>query len=132
MSAGCELTAQSQQQESQNIRAILDLCTRALSARLDLPLVYILALRLPTPPSTFAPNACEILALAQTSPHQPSFHIELHYRALRSQQGGLLYQKLPHSGDHGPVEAGIILPISEADGVGIVLAGFSGDNGRGV
>lgn len=116
---------------SRILQSVFDLSTRTLATRLNLALCYILALRLPTAGSVDVTIASEyeLLALVHTSDHPPTFHTSLHLRALRNIEGGLLYRK--PAGRSGTYERGILLPVAESDGVGIVLAGFSVDPDKG-
>lgn len=114
---------------SKALTSVLELSTRTLAARLDLSLCYVLALHLPTSPTSPPSSAYTILALAHTTSYPPSFDTELHLRALVNEEGGLLYRK-PAGRSHSPYEAGIILPVAETGDVGICMAGFSTEQGR--
>ncbi|KAL8290582.1 hypothetical protein RQP46_002840 [Phenoliferia psychrophenolica] len=108
---------------------VFTLSTRTLASGLSLSLVYLLAL--PLSPTSSSPPT--VLALTHTSTYPPSFDVALHLRALRNDEGGLLYRRSNEVEDEGVgrgYEVGIILPVLEMGDVGIVLAGFSVERER--
>lgn len=143
---------------SNNKQKIYDISTRLVGESLELTLVYILRLNLAphqrtsvdsnnngSQPSSQgdATDSVQSLALVSSfglpSP-EPAFDAVLHMKALRSEEGGLLYQnpradelrsgeRLPH-GEEVEYASALLVPVCESETSGYVLAGFTDDPER--
>lgn len=128
-----------------NRQKIYDISTKLVANSLDLALVYILKLDLSTPSKLSDNLETSVKSLSLVSSYglpspEPAFDAVLHLKALRSEEGGLLYQNpnideltggetLPATEDVEYASA-LLVPIYESDRTGYVLAGFTDDPER--
>lgn len=101
---------------------MFDTATKMLAKALALDLVYLAALDLHILPE---PSLRILSARGLPSP-APSFDPNLHLKALRSPEGGLVY-KNPRfvSNGSGSYSSGILIPVIEVRRVGYVLCGYT-------
>ncbi|KAM0750369.1 hypothetical protein T439DRAFT_381065 [Meredithblackwellia eburnea MCA 4105] len=106
---------------SKDIQKVLDTATRMLCKATDLSLVYLVGLDLAVPAHTLT------LLSAKGLPNPPpSFDPELHFKALRAPEGGLLF-KNPRGGGGLGYSSGLLIPVLEVRRVGYVLCGYTVD-----
>lgn len=109
---------------TRDVQKAFDTATRLLSKSLSLSLVYLVALDLSSSLHTLT-----LLSSSGLPNPAPSFEPELHFRALRAPEGGLLYRKA--RGSVGGYAGGLLVPVTEVRGVGYVLSGYTEEEGRG-
>ncbi|GAA6015867.1 hypothetical protein JCM11491_007217 [Sporobolomyces phaffii] len=104
------------------LQKMFDTATKMLAKALDLDLVYLASLDLRLLPE---PSLRILSARGLPSP-APSFDPNLHLKALRAQEGGLIY-KNPRFVPSGPgsYSSGILIPVMEVRRVGYVLCGYT-------
>jgi hypothetical protein len=137
-----------------NRQKIYDISTRLVGTSLELTLVYILRLDFGKRPSPLSQSesangiedeATHVRSLSLLSSYglptpEPAFDAVLHLKALRSEEGGLLYQnpnidelvageRLPTS-EEVEYASALLVPVCESDSTGYVLAGFTDDPER--
>ena len=130
-----------------NKQKIYDISTRLVGTSLELTLVYILRLEFAnetrgteSPASASDVKSLSLISAFGLPSPEPAFDAILHLKALRSEEGGLLYQnpniddlvsgeKLP---DNEEVEyaSALLVPVAESGKAGYVLAGFTDDPER--
>ncbi|GAA5935345.1 GAF domain-containing protein [Sporobolomyces koalae] len=105
-----------------DLQKMFDTATKMLAKALELDLVYLAALDLHVSPE---PTLRILSARGLPSP-APSFDPNLHLKALRAPEGGLIY-KNPRYVPNGPgsYSSGILIPILEVRRVGYVLCGYT-------
>lgn len=108
-----------------DLQRVFDQGVKMLAKALALDLVYLVALDLPSSSSrpTSAPTLRVLAAHGLTNP-APSFDPALHLRALRAEEGGLLYKNPRYSGEGEGLgfASGMLIPILEVRRVGYVLS----------
>lgn len=123
------------------MRKVFDLSTRLVGETLDLSLVYLAAVVPHGEPSSLGRTM--VIAGHNLPLPLPVLGASLHLRALRSPEGGLLYQNpsveeseeaaLPHQNSSNPFASAMLLAVgTEAfpDSGGFVLAGYTSDPRR--
>ncbi|KAK4048937.1 hypothetical protein OIV83_004493 [Microbotryomycetes sp. JL201] len=129
---------------------VFDLATKTLGQGLDLSLVYLVALDLGDDGGSDVNQIRLTLSSAwNLPPTTPSFDASLHLKALRAPEGGLLFknplmspnmsrslsknveikaeQKSTTGTEQNAYASGILLPVTETNKVGYVLAGYTKD-----
>ncbi|KAK4699039.1 hypothetical protein P7C70_g7230, partial [Phenoliferia sp. Uapishka_3] len=110
-----------------DVQSVFDRAMRMLAEKLSLDLVYLMSLDLVDP-------ACPLTLLAAhgLSSPPPVFHSNLHFKALRAVEGGILYQSKKGSMDSSEIglASGILIPVLEVRKCGFVLAGYTKDGER--
>ncbi|KAI5480532.1 GAF domain containing protein [Pseudohyphozyma bogoriensis] len=112
------------------LQKMFDQATRMLHKSLELSLVYLVSLDL-----SAATPSLRLLSSCGLPTPPPSFDPQLHLKALRAAEGGLLF-KSPLSTEErrlagGPGYAsGLLLPILEVRRRGFVLGGYTDDGER--
>jgi hypothetical protein len=133
--------------QTSNKQKIYDISTRLVGSSLELTLVYILCLEFAkeTRGTDSPASATDVKSLSLVSSYglpspEPAFDAVLHLKALRSEEGGLLYQnpniddlvsgeKLPNN-EEVEYASALLVPVAESGKAGYVLAGFTDDPER--
>lgn len=111
------------------LQKMFDTATKMLAKALSLELCYLAALDLAST-SPDGPSLRILSARGLPSP-APSFDPNLHLRALRAPEGGLIYKNprfIPNGS--GSYASGILIPILEVRRVGYVLCGYTQQSER--
>ncbi|KAM0752895.1 hypothetical protein T439DRAFT_323506 [Meredithblackwellia eburnea MCA 4105] len=109
------------------IQDMLDLATRTISNGLKLDLAYIVSVDIPV-------GGSDIISMFGLAVDElpPRVDAALHIRALRAQEGGLLYRRPASAGQLGPREfsIGLLIPVLEIRGKGYVFGVMSREANR--
>ncbi|KAL8280850.1 hypothetical protein RQP46_006854 [Phenoliferia psychrophenolica] len=112
----------SAQPVAKDVQKVFDTATRMLSKSLDLAFVYLVSIDLAD-----REHRLTLLSSCGLPSPPPAFDPSLHFKALRADEGGVLYQNKKSTTGFA---SGILIPILEVRKVGFVLAGFTHDQER--